>query len=269
MKLGVRQAVGVVLRTLTQATFLEAKDVYYNGLAPKSDDLKRALTDRGSRIVKATVDSAKNAGDSSMEGALGGLLSELVTWLINQAVTTAKNIVRIIREGILKFIEAIKLILTRPAEMSLDEAIRQATKIIGGILGLAIGIAAEESLKAFLLTVPFVSALSAEIAAVLAGILSGIVMGVVVYLIDLLFDKMSMPFETRSLDLLAKNLSMQQQLIDDVAAINVTYAGIFEKLSKLEIKYELVEAAGKNTKRNFEQTIEQATKTIGLLTDPK
>jgi hypothetical protein len=264
LKLGLRQGIGIVLRATSQATFVEAKDIYCSGFSPNSVDSVEALKVRANRIKTSALESVPMALSGAQRGVVGGVISELLTWLINSVMTTAKNLVRIIREGVLKFVEAINLIRTRPAEMTMEEAIREALKIVGGVLGLALGIAAEESLKTLLLSMPLVNAFAAEIAAVMAAILAGVTMGVVVYLIDAVFDKLSMPFETQSLDRLAQDGVLQHELFSGVAQVSEIYAGVVEKLSQIRGNYDVALADGDAIGRNYAAMIDE-----GRLTDAR
>jgi hypothetical protein len=224
LKLGVRQALGEVLIHTTRASFIEVKDAYKNGvITDLSPSVALALQERGIRVSKAAIRSLKPALDSGVQGAIAGAISEFVTWLINNFMTTAANLVRIIREGFLKLVNAIKLLMFPPKGMSTEDSVREATKIVAGVIGLSLGIAAEEALKAALLQVPMINVAATEIAAVSAGILTGICLAVTAYLIDRFFDEMAMPFETQSLEFLASNNRLQEIFFDRSIRVSEVY----------------------------------------------
>lgn len=214
LHLGVRQALGEVLIHTTRASFIEVKDAYKNGVITElSPSVTLALQERGIRVSKAAMQSLKPALDTGLQGAIAGAISEFVTWLINNFITTAANLVRIIREGFLKLVNAIKLLMFPPKGMSTEDSVREATKIVAGVLGLALGVAAEEALKAALMQVPIINIAAAEIAALSAGILTGICLAVTAYLIDRFFDEMDMPFESESLDRLANEVHFKESFL--------------------------------------------------------
>jgi hypothetical protein len=224
LQLSVRQALGEVLIRTTRASLLEVKDAYKNGLITElSPSVTLALQERGIRVTKAAMHSLRPALDSGLQGAIAGAISEFVTWLINNFYTTAANLVRIIREGFLKLVNAIKILMFPPKGMSTEDSVREATKIVAGVLGLALGIAAEEALKAALLQVPMINVAAAEIAAVSAGILTGICLAVTAYLIDRFFDEMAMPFETQSLELLVSNNRLQEIFFERSMCVSEVY----------------------------------------------
>lgn len=254
LHLGVRQALGEVLIHTTRASFIEVKDAYKNGVITElSPSVTLALQERGIRVSKAAMRSLKPALDSGLQGAIAGAISEFVTWLINNFMTTAANLVRIIREGFLKLVNAIKLLMFPPKGMSTEDSVREATKIVAGVIGLALGVAAEEALKAALLQVPIINTAAAEIAALSAGILTGICLAVTAYLIDRFFDEMDMPFETQSLDRLANEVHLKELFIQSSIRVSEIYR---EASFNLSLSYDdLIEARAHISRANDQYTV--------------
>lgn len=85
-------------------------------------------------------------------GFLAGFLSNLVTVLINAFLTTAKRAVRMIREGTLSLIEAVKTLLLRPQDMTLNQALDAALKVLVGVGGVML----EQIVSNYLMAIPFI-----------------------------------------------------------------------------------------------------------------
>lgn len=80
------------------------------------------------------------------DGMIAGILSSIATTLINIFVTTAKNVVRIIRETFKSLVEAVKILITNPENLPFIERMRAVAKVVAvGASGIA-GILVEEAL---------------------------------------------------------------------------------------------------------------------------
>jgi hypothetical protein len=76
----------------------------------------------------------KTALEASLLGIVSGALSNILTVIINIFVTTAKHIVRIIREGLGSLIKAIKFLVKPPKGLSESQVAHEAGKIL--IMGI-------------------------------------------------------------------------------------------------------------------------------------
>jgi len=83
-------------------------------------------------------------------GALSGFLSAIITALINMFVRIGKNIVRLIREGFMSLMKAVKTLLFPPEGMSKKEAVHEATKVLATGIVITGGILATESISTML-----------------------------------------------------------------------------------------------------------------------
>lgn len=232
-KMAVRQAVGVVMHSTTRAIFVEARDSYkYGIIAPPHEELFPALSDRAIRIKDSAVDSIPTVSDVA-GSALKGAISEIITFLLNHFVSTAKELVRIIRESLSELIKAFKLLLWPPKNQPRDETIKEALKIVAGVVGVSLGLVIEESIKAWILTVPVIQSFASEISAIISGIIAGTITAVVIYLINRVFEKLSMRFESQSLDMLCKNIALQEELINQATSISFCYMEIQKRLDEM------------------------------------
>jgi hypothetical protein len=61
-----------------------------------------ALKIRAGRVVKRCLDNWHNVLTAFRDGAISGIISNLMTALINTFFTTARNLARMIREGLFR-----------------------------------------------------------------------------------------------------------------------------------------------------------------------
>lgn len=181
-KNGLRQAMGVMLFELVNGSYEEIKRIAKDPALEKNfvDHLIEALRSIGERI-KGKLEHVFKA---MFSGGIQGFISNLLTYIINNIVTTSAKVVTVIREGLKGLWEAIKLIANPPPGMPAIEVARQATKIIAAVVTASLGIIFEESVKAFLPTLPLSNVISPAVTAILTGIITALV----VFGIDRFFD---------------------------------------------------------------------------------
>lgn len=182
VKMGIQQAFGSLLIEFFSSSIIEIKDAYNNGI--EGDSLYKDIKSRLVRIGRNVASKWEGVIEGFSAGFISGFISNLITTLVNMFVTTAKRVVRMIREGVFSLLKALKLMLFPPAEMSFVEAMHEATKLIaaGGIV--IAGVALEEIIEKLVLTVPFLVPIAAIVTAVIVGSLTAITMSLVAYLID-------------------------------------------------------------------------------------
>ncbi len=181
------QAFGVLLHEVVNSSFIEIKLI----LKDKSD--QRNLIDRliesFKRVLDNTVSKLRTALDAALAGGVQGFLSNLLTFIINNLVTTAKKFVAAIRQGVEGFWQAIKLLWNPPANMTSLDIARQVSKIIAGVVATTLGLMMEETIKGVITTTfPFLIPIADAVATGLTAILSGIAGALIVYGIDRIFD---------------------------------------------------------------------------------
>jgi hypothetical protein len=180
-KMGVQQAFGYLLVEFFSSAIVEIKDAYNNGL--EGESLYKDVKVRLIRIGRNLAGKWKEAIDGFSAGFISGFISNLITTIINMFVTTAKRLVRMIREGVFSLLKAVKLILFPPADMSFVETMHEAMKLIaaGGVV--IAGVALEEVIEKLVLGVPFLVPFAPAVTAVIVGSLTAIAMSLVAYLI--------------------------------------------------------------------------------------
>lgn len=181
-KMAFQAATGVVLVEFFSACFDEIGDWYRNGAqeARLGTELKRRMEHISQRVASRWKAVFVAAGT----GFISGLLSNLVTVMINTFLTTAKRVVRMIREGALSLLEACKTLLIRPEGMTFAQAIHKSSKVLIGAGVVVAGVMLEEVVSKFLTAIPIMVPFADLATAVIVGATTAIISTVAVYLID-------------------------------------------------------------------------------------
>ena len=185
-KTGLRRAMGVLLFEMVNGCFIEVHKVVC-----QRDD-QRPLLDRMTaaveRVLARVQGKFKAAFEAFFTGGLQGLVSNLLTFLINNIVTTSGKVVTIIREGMQELLKALKLLLWPPEDMSSIEVMRAVSKSMAGLFTLTAGMLWEQSVNAFIVSIPVLAPLAPMIAPVLTGLMTGLANALLMYAIDPLID---------------------------------------------------------------------------------
>ncbi len=181
---GLQQAIGTLLSEFISAVFSEAKDIWGNGWKSGQYDISwiEVLKTRIENIKNKLLRKWKNVATAFANGALSGLLSAIITALLNMFVRTGRNIVRLIREGFQSLMKAVKTLIFPPEGMTLKQAAHEATKVLASGLVITGGILVEEAISKYLLShgIP----LSGIISVVVAGLITGMGSLLVVFMLD-------------------------------------------------------------------------------------
>lgn len=183
-KIGVHQAIGLLLSEFFEAVFDEISDIYNKGFSIDDTEFIETLKIRLRKISRRIASRWQDACTAFAQGFVSGFLSNLVTVIINTFIRTGKRIIRIIREGFFSLLRAIKLLCLPPEGMTLAQAAHEASKIIASGLIIIGGIAIEESLDKWIKGTAILEPLSDIITNILVGALTGISITFVVYAID-------------------------------------------------------------------------------------
>jgi hypothetical protein len=190
-KMGLQQSIGLLLTEFLTASFDEVIDAYKHGMRSntQSKTFVEALRKRLARIARRVAAKWKDALTAFKDGAISGFLSNLVTMLINMLVTTGKRIVRVIREGLMSILSALKMALSPPKGMTRAQAGDAALKLLATGLTASLGILGEEvvekAMTAFFTThLPVLAPAAAPAAAVLVATMTGIASALLVYWLE-------------------------------------------------------------------------------------
>lgn len=188
-KNALRQALGVLIHEFVNGSFIEIKVL----LIDKHDEqnLIDRLIESLKRVMQRVINKLNAALEALLQGGAQGFISNLLTFLINNLITTAKKFVTVIREGMQGLWQAIKLILDPPKDIQAMEIARQVTKIIAGVVTAGLGMLMEESVKGFITSIPLLVPIADILSTAITAIITGIVGALVVYGLDRIFDWLS------------------------------------------------------------------------------
>ena len=184
-KLALRQVMGLIIADLAGGVIQDIRVVARNGLRSGREltaVLRNRLEQTKARVLEKWADYLKEGASAG----LSGFVSTLLTLLINSLVTTARNVVTIIREGTLATVRSIKAIVMPEPGMTGADIAYEVTRIMSGAMVLAIGLTLEEGLRKAIEAVPIL----APFAGPLAQVVTGVGTGVATLLVILAFDRL-------------------------------------------------------------------------------
>lgn len=132
--MGLRQALGLVFTEIWFSVRDEIKQGKKDGKA-----LFRSIASGIKKGYENAKLRYKELWQKFIEGAVGGVLASLTTTLCNIFFSTAKNIVRIIRQSWASLVEATKILLFNPDFLPFGERFRAAAKIIATGASVVVG----------------------------------------------------------------------------------------------------------------------------------
>ncbi|TBR38462.1 hypothetical protein CBF23_012255 [Marinomonas agarivorans] len=179
---GLQQALGALISEFIYASYSEVKDILDNGWKNGKYDVSwvDALVTRLNNIKSKLLSKWKNVVEAFATGALSGFFSAIITALINMFDRTGKNIVRLIREGFMSLMKALKTFIFPPEGLTPKQAAHEATKVLATGLVVSGSILAGEAIATMLNGIPFADTISM----VLTGMISGLGSLFVVFMID-------------------------------------------------------------------------------------
>ena len=181
LRMGVQQAVGLLCYELFNAFVDEVIDIWNNGLVhPDSGSWMKSVMERLKRIGEKIIGQWRKLLASFRDGFLGGLFSELLTVFINAFMTTFKEMIRMIREGVQVLVRTVKSIIFADEDKSLRETLDDALKIfVDGAIAVG-GIALDIQLNAFFTALPFKETLIP----IFTGLVTGVSIALAMYALD-------------------------------------------------------------------------------------
>ena len=157
VQMGMRQALGLPLTELVNGLFNEFKVLFKHGLE-FGKTLFEEIRERLSKVIKSVVAKLPDAVGQMFQGGVSGFISNLLTFLINNFLSTAKRFVTVIREGLLGLFR-FKMIFFPPQYMTGDQAMQEGLKMLTAVVISSIGLLLNETVAAFMVTVPLINLL--------------------------------------------------------------------------------------------------------------
>jgi len=187
--MGARASIGVILKEFVDELFQAIKIIFKEKLGLK--EIFNKIIECIKNTWKRVCEKWKDIVSAFFTGGASGFLSSILTTIINLFLTTAKRIVRLIREGFYAIVKIIKLMINPPKDMPNEEIFFQISKIGASALMIAVGIGIEEILERSIQTIPILIPLAPLIATVVSGIFTGIGTVMILYAMDKFKDKMT------------------------------------------------------------------------------
>lgn len=214
-RMGIKQAVGVLLVELVNGLFNELRELIRSGVELGVELLK----DIGRRLKKLAVLLARKLPSALWQGVQGGLsgfVSNLVTFLLNNFVSTAKRFVTAIRESLLGLVKALKMIFFPPKEMTPDAARQKGMTMLAAVAVGVVALLMQESVTGFLMSIPPLTPFAEMVGSGLIAIVSGLLTAYIGYHIARLFDLAALRED--QLDAAMESAVKQQELATALVA---------------------------------------------------
>jgi len=219
VQMGLRQALGVLLTELVNGLFNEFKVLIRHGVeAGKS--LFEEIRSRLERVIANVVKKIPDAVSQLFQGGVSGFMSNLLTFLLNNFLSTAKRFVTVIREGLLGLFRAFKMIFFPPKGMTADQALQEGLKILGAVVISSIGLVLNETVAAFMLTVPFLKPVADLVTPVLMGIMTGLLSAFLAYQIDCMFERYRYAMDEKQLDELMADAGRREEMSNELVKLS-------------------------------------------------
>ena len=134
IRMGVRQVLGLIFGEIWFAVRDKIKASKENG-----EVLFRSIANGIKQGLENAMFKYKELWQKFVEGTIAGALASLTTTLCNIFFTTAKSVVRIVRQTWASLVEATKILLFNPDSLSFGERFRAASKIIATGASVVVG----------------------------------------------------------------------------------------------------------------------------------
>lgn len=229
--MGVRQALGLLLTELVNGLFNEFKVLIKQGVEA-GKTLFEEIRERLARVIELVVKKIPDAVGQMFQGGVSGFMSNLLTFLINSFLSTAKRFVTVIREGLLGLFRAFKMIFFPPKHMTSDQALQEGLKILTAVVITSVGLLLNETVGTFMATVPFLKPFADLITPVLIGIMTGLLSAFLAYQIDCLFDRYRNSLSEKFMDELLTDAKRHDEFANELVTLSETSLGNIENYSK-------------------------------------
>lgn len=144
LQMGIRQIVGLIFTEIWFSVRAEFENI------STPFQLDELLTAIGNGIKKGFINAQgkyKDLINRFKDGAISGILASITTTLCNIFFTTAKNIVRIIRQSYASLVQAAEILFLNPDNYLFGERMRAVSKIIATGASVVVGTVVSEAIR--------------------------------------------------------------------------------------------------------------------------
>lgn len=235
--MGIRQALGLLLTELVNGLFNEFKVLIKQGVQA-GKNLFEEISQRLARVIERVVQKIPDAIGQLFQGGVSGFMSNLLTFLINNFLSTAKRFVTVIREGLLSLFRAFKMIFFPPKHMTSDQALQEGLKILTTVVVTSIGLLLNETVATFMATMPFLKPFADLITPVLIGIVTGLLSAFLAYQIDLMFDRYRHSLSEKLMDEMLADAKRRNEFANELISLSENSLSNIENYSKSMTLYQ-------------------------------
>jgi len=232
IKMGTRQMLGFVFSEMWFAV-KEELDRFNSIMNADMGEVFRAI---GNGVKKGLENCKKNYKallDSFKDGAIAGFLSSVTTTLCNIFFTTAKNVVRIIRQTWVSIVEAVKILFINPDHLLFGDRMLAASKVIATGASVVVGSLVSEAIsKTAIGAFPVVGEI---VQAFCGAFVSGIMSCTLLYVLD---NSTLVKKIVAVLNTFKTSLTAYSERLDDMLAILEEYAAKVMDLDVEKFKQE-------------------------------
>ena len=144
--MGIRQALGFVFMELWFSVKEEFQAAQKNS-GMSCSEICEAIGNGLKKGIESAKSKYKEILEKFKEGFLAGALSSLTTTICNIFFTTAKNLIRIIRQCWASLVQALKVLFFNPDNLPLGERIRAVAKILATGASVVVGTVVTEAVQ--------------------------------------------------------------------------------------------------------------------------
>lgn len=239
LQMGMRQALGLLLTELVNGLFNELKVLIQHGIKLGKalfEDIRQRLM----RVITSVVKKIPDAVGQMFQGGVSGFMSNLLTFLLNNFLSTAKRFVTMIREGLLGLFRAFKMIFFPPQHLTAQQALQEGLKILSTVIVTSVGTLLSESIATFMATVPFLKPFADVLSPVLIGIATGLVSAFLAYQIDTFFDRSRFSFSEKFMDEMLADGRRRDEFAGELITLSESSLSNIENYSNAITRYQAI-----------------------------
>lgn len=190
-QLAIRQGLGVVFTEVTMTIIDEIPETIKR---LKGDfSVEKFFSSMGSLVAIAFERVKAKLGhilESIKTGFVAGVFNSIITTIINMFVTTAKNIVRLIRQAMVSITEAVRILFFDKEKRTTGERVIAAAKVIITGASTVLGVLVEQTLSSALkgtgiVAIPVIGPILGDIIPIFTGtLLTGLLSVTFLYFMD-------------------------------------------------------------------------------------
>lgn len=167
-------------------------------------------------------------------------MSNLLTFLLNNFLSTAKRFVTMIREGLLGLFRAFKMIFFPPAHMTAQQALQEGLKMLTAVIVTSVGMLLNESIATFMATVPFLKPFADMLTPVLIGIATGLLSAFLSYQIDTFFDRSRFTLSEKFMDEMLADGIRREAFASELVTLSERSLGNIENYATAITQYQAI-----------------------------